>query len=188
MTSFSLTSYHSAPVSIRRQVAMALSYYPELRTTTIAFKFKKNIRKSTMLAQPTLQSLFRQRKKREYVILISERFKISGRQFLTKDVSEGILIGWLGHELGHLMDYKDRGILNLIWFGIQYFFSGSYIKEAERAADTYAVASGMGNYILDTKNFILDHAEIPQEYKDRIKRFYLSPEEIMAMVAKADAE
>ncbi len=139
-----------------------------------------------MLAQPTLRSLFGSRKKRKYVVLISKRFKISGRQFLTKDVSEGILIGWLGHELGHIMDYKDRSSLDLLWFGLKYLFYGSHIREAERAADTFAVASGMGNYILDTKKFILDHADIPKKYKDRIRRYYLSPEEIMDMVAKAD--
>ncbi len=86
------------------------------------------------------------------------------------------------------MDYKDRSGLNLFWFGIKYYLSGSYIKEAERAADINAVSHGMGSYILDTKNFILDHADIQQDYKDRIKKYYLSPEEIMVLVEEMESK
>jgi hypothetical protein len=40
----------------------------------------------------------------------------------------------------------------------------------------------MKDYILKTKDFILNHAEISDKYKARIKKFYLSPEELMEMV------
>ncbi|MDX1365370.1 hypothetical protein [Arenibacter latericius] len=186
MTLVSLNAQHIVPQSIKNEVATALTYYPELADTPITVKFKKNIKKSTMMAQPKFWSLFGSRKKRKYVILISEKFKISGKEFHTKSIDPNIMIGWLGHELGHIIDYKNRSSLNLFWFGIKYFLSGSYIKEAERAADTYAVSHGMGDYILDTKNFILDHADIEQDYKDRIKKYYLSPEEIMILVAEME--
>ncbi|GGW23363.1 hypothetical protein [Arenibacter certesii] len=186
MTLVSLNAQHIAPKSIKDEVATALSYYPELADTPVTVKFKKNIRKSTMMAQPNFWSLFGSRKNRKYLILISEKFKISGKEFHTKSIDPKIMIGWIGHELGHIMDYKDRSNLNLFWFGIKYFLSGSYIIEAERAADTYAVSHGMGTYILGTKNFILDHAEIRQDYKDRIKKYYLSPEEIMVLVEQME--
>jgi len=140
-----------------------------------------------MQAQPLFGSLFTTRKKRKYVVLISEKIKISGKEHLTKDVPKNIMVGWLGHELGHIMDYQNRSSLNLVWFGFKYTFSGSYLKEAERAADTYAVSHGMASYIVDTKNFILDNAEIQEKYKARIRKFYLSPEEIMVMVEEHDA-
>ena len=38
------------------------------------------------------------------------------------------------------------------------------------------------HYILKTKNFILNHADITPIYKARIKKYYLSPEEIMELV------
>lgn len=183
----SLNAQHQVPESIQKEASVAFDYYPELKNTPITFKFKKNIKKSTMRAQPTFWSLFGPKKKRKYVVLISKRFKISGKEFWTKDIPEDILIGWLGHELGHLMDYRNRSSLNLIWFGIKYTFSGSYIKEAERAADTYAVIHGMDTYILETKNFILNHADIDISYKERIKKYYLSPEEIMALVDQREA-
>ncbi len=188
MTLISLNAQHKAPQSIKNEASIALDFYPELENTPISFKFKNKINKSTMRAQPKFWSLFRPRKKRAYIVLISKKFKISGKEFLTENVPKDILVGWLGHELGHVMDYKNRSSLNLIWFGIKYTFSGSYIKEAERAADSFAVVHGMGQYILDTKNFILNHADIDVSYKQRIKRYYLSPEEIMVLVKEREAD
>lgn len=170
------------PVSIKEEVETALQYYPELEDTHIEFKFKKNIKKSTMQAQPKLSSFFKTKEHREYVILISETFKISDKKFLTKNIPSDILIGWIGHELGHIKDYQNRSTLNLIGFGVKYLFSDNHIVEAERAADTYAVKHGMAKYIIKTKNFILNNADITTAYKNRIKKYYLSPEEIMEIV------
>lgn len=187
MFQISLYAQHIIPDSIQEEARIALSHYPTLADTPITFKFKKNIKKSTMQAQPILKSFFKSRKKREYVVLISERIKISGREYLTKDLPKNIMIGWIGHELGHIMDYQHRSSLNLIWFGAKYTFSGSYVKKAERAADTYAVSHKMGSYIVETKKFVLENSEIQEKYKARIRKFYLSPKQIMVMVKEREA-
>ena len=183
-----INAQHIIPKSIEMEASTALSYYPNLENTQIEFRFKDNIRKSTMLAQPVFWSLFKSRKKRKYLVLLSKNIQISGKKFKTKDIDSDILIGWLGHELGHITDYKHRSSLNLIWFGIKYSLSGSYIKEAERAADSYAVIAGMEDYILKTKHFILNNAEIEETYKARIRKYYLSPDEIMTLVEEREAE
>ncbi|GMN04660.1 hypothetical protein MTsPCn5_00480 [Croceitalea sp. MTPC5] len=175
------------PKIIEKQVETALAFYPELHSTPIEFKFKKNINKSVMLAQPTLGSIFRKKEKRGYKILISEKFKITGKEFKTTEVPDDIMIGWLGHELGHVMDYQERSGLNLINFGIRYVLLKEHVKNAERAADSFAVRMGMAEYIIKTKRFILDHADIDEAYKNRIREFYLSPEEIMEMVKKRNS-
>ncbi|MGO1752417.1 MAG: hypothetical protein ACTHYV_07985 [Psychroflexus sp.] len=170
------------PDVIKPQVEKALSYYPELKDTPITFKFKKDIKKSTMQAQPKFASLLKSRKNRSFIILISEKFHIEGEEFKVVDVDDDIMIGWLGHELGHVMDYRDRGKFDMLIFGLKYLFSSAHIKEVERAADTFAVEHGMYEYILATKNFILNNTSISPEYKARIKRLYMSPEEIMELV------
>ncbi|WP_397447264.1 hypothetical protein [Polaribacter sp. R77954] len=177
---------HIIPKHIRDRVVFALAHYPELKDVYIEFKLKKNIKKSTMQARPTFDSFFKSKKNRKFLILISEEFKISNKKFSTLDIPDDIFIGWIGHELGHIMDYQDRNRWNLIWFGIKYLFSENHIVEAERAADRFAVNHKMENYILKTKNFILNHAEISKVYKDRMKRYYLSPEEIMFLVEERD--
>ena len=170
------------PDNIKKNVVKALSYYPELKNTSISFKIKKSIKKSTMQAQPTWVFLWKSRKNRSYVILISNTFKIEGQEFNTLDIPSEVFIGWIGHELGHIMDYERRSKLSLILFGINYLISSKSIKEAERTADTFAVSHGMATYILATKDFILNNASIAQDYKARIIKYYLSPEEIMELV------
>ena len=176
------------PKELTEEARIALSYYPILKDTPITFKFKKNIKKSTMQAQPTWKSFFKSRKKREYIILISRRVKIDRESFKITDIPSDVLIGWLGHELGHVMDYRDRSGFGMLLFGLKYLYSSGHIQEVERAADTYAVAHGMGSYILKTKDFILNHAHISEAYKTRIRRLYLSPEEIMHLIEEHKEE
>lgn len=183
-----MSAQHKIPEAIRTNVETALSHYPQLEDTKLEFRFKKNIKKSTMQARPTFGSFFKSRENRSYVILISESIQISDKEYTTSQIPDDIFIGWIGHELGHVMDYQYRTKMNLIWFGIKYLLSQNHIVEAERAADSFAVAHGMEDYILKTKDFILNNADIDQTYKDRIKRFYLSPEEIMELVNKREAE
>ena len=61
-------------------------------------------------------------------------------------------------------------------------------QKAEQKADQYAVDHGLGHYLVATKRFILDHAELPQAYKDKIARLYVSPEEIVEQVKKLEAQ
>lgn len=170
------------PDTIWREAYIALSHYPELKDTPIEFRFKKNIKKSFMQAQPKLSGLFKKRGDRSYLIFINEKFKIEDEIFDITSVPSEVLIGWLGHELGHIMDYRDRKGIELMWFGIKYITSKNYIREAERAADTYAVNHGLGNNIIATKNFIINHSKLSESYKDRIQDLYLSPEEIMVLI------
>src|SRR5690554_4123971 len=126
------------PENIKKEVIEAISYYPELYDTAIEFKFKNNIKKSTMQAQPRFASFFKSRENREYLILISKKIQIEDEEFTMDDIPSDVKIGWLGHELGHIMDYRDRTNVGLIILGIRYLFSSKSIKKIERTADTYA--------------------------------------------------
>ncbi len=170
------------PDNIWREAYIALSHYPELKETPIEFRFKKNIKKSFMQAQPKIGGIFKKKKNRSYLIFINEKFKIEDEVFDLTTVPSEVLIGWLGHELGHIMDYRDRSGLEMLWFGIKYITSENYIREAERRADTYAVNHGLGEHIIATKNFIINHSRLSDTYKDRIQDLYLSPEEIMVLI------
>lgn len=174
------------PDEIWRETYVALSHYPELKDTPIEFKFKKKIKKSFMQAQPKVASLLKNKKKRSYFVLISERVEIDDEVFEVKNAPSNVLIGWIGHELGHIMDYRERSSMNMLWFGFKYLTSKNYIQEAERVADTYAVNHGLGKYIIATKDFILENTNLAESYKSRIKKLYLSQEEIMDLVDELD--
>lgn len=174
------------PEDIVRAAIKALSFYPELVNIKIEFRFSENIRKSVMQAQPLYLTMYKPRKKRSYLIKISRYFFLKGKKMHLHDLPEDVLVGWLGHELGHIMDYKRRDAWSMILFGIGYITSKSFIMSAERFADTYAVNHGLGDYILATKNFILHQAGMPKEYIHKINKLYLPPEEIIEMIEEKE--
>jgi hypothetical protein len=172
------------PALIEKNVLKALSFYPELENTTIGFIFKTNIKTSVMQAQPVFMTLLRRRKNRRYRINISEYFKLINTQIPIQQIPDDVMIGWIGHELGHILDYEGKSNAGMVSFGYRYYFHSSFVKHAEMVADSLAVERGMGNYIVATKRFILDHAELPQAYKNKIARLYLSPDVIVEQVRK----
>ena len=174
------------PSSIEKNVLTALSFYPELKDTRIQFIFKKKIKHSVMQAQPEFSSLLRKRKNRRYRIKISEQFKLINSRIPIIQIPDSVMIGWIGHELGHIIDYKKKKNIEMISFGYRYYFSSAFVKKAEMMADSLAVERGMGHYIIATKRFILDHADLPQAYKDKISRLYLSPDMILEQVRKLE--
>ncbi|MFC5412447.1 hypothetical protein ACFPMF_24190 [Larkinella bovis] len=179
-------THKTIPAVIKKNVLTALSFYPELKNTTIRFCFKQRIRSSVMQAQPVFRSLLNRRKNRAYRIYISALFKLTHSAVPIHQLPDAIMIGWIGHELGHIMDYERRSTLGMAGFGLSYLFSPAYVKKVERIADHFAVERGLGHYLVETKRFILNHAELPQAYKDKIARLYVSPEEIVEQVKKLE--
>ncbi|KOF03057.1 hypothetical protein OB69_09005 [Roseivirga seohaensis subsp. aquiponti] len=176
------------PEEIRTPALIALSHYPELKGIKIEFRFAEKKNKSVMSARPSLKSVFSLLEDRAYVIYVRRRFVIEGKLMRIEELPQTILVGWIGHELGHVMDYKDRSVLSLIGFGLGYLILGRYIRAAERRADEFAVRHGLRSEILETKNFILNNTHLPERYKKKIKRLYLSPEEVMEIVNTDEEE
>jgi hypothetical protein len=170
------------PKSIEKEVLKALTYFPDLKDVPIEFRFKKNIKRSTMQAQPKFIKILSPRSKREYIIFIKKHFQLGNIDKPIEELPKDVLIGWLGHELGHITDYEGMSNFKLVSFGINYLTSNNAIINAERQADEFAIKQGMKDYILKTKNFILNHADISESYKARMRKYYLSPEEIMDLV------
>jgi hypothetical protein len=170
------------PENIKEVTLKALSFYPKLKDVRIEFVFNENIRKSVMQAQPKFVTMFGSREKRTYIIKISHWFNLKGKSIPIHELPEDVLIGWIGHELGHIMDYLKRSAWSMILFGIGYLTSKSFIISAERVADTYAVNHGLGEYILATKDFILHEAGMSEAYIRKIQRLYLPPEEIIFLM------
>ena len=136
------------PKNIENEALRALEYFPKLYDTPIEFKFKKKIKKATMQAQPKIGSLLNRKENRKYVIYLSESIQIDDEDFTISDIPSDVLVGWICHELGHIMDYQERSNLGMIIFGAKYLFSSKSIKRVERTADMHAISQGTGEYIL----------------------------------------
>ncbi|MCM4161618.1 hypothetical protein FHG64_05685 [Antarcticibacterium flavum] len=176
------------PENILEEATIALSHYPELEDVEIEFRYKNKMKKALMQAQPKMGNLFKGKKDHSYYVFISSKFLLENKEFSIDNIPSEVLIGWLGHELGHIMDYRERSSLELAKFGVRYITSDNFIRKAERTADTYAINHGMGNYVFATKDFILNHSNLSDKYKKRKVRLYLSPEEILALVDNLEEE
>ncbi|MEQ9439416.1 MAG: hypothetical protein RIG62_10220 [Cyclobacteriaceae bacterium] len=172
------------PQEMQDVILTALSFYPELKNTRINFIYKEEIRKSVMQAQPKISTIFRGKSHRVYNVKISRYLKLNKESLDISTLPFEVLVGWIAHELGHIMDYKDRSGLAMIGFGTKYCLFENFLKKAERRADLFALKHGLGNMIMETKNYVLNHADIPVSYKDRIKRLYMSPEEFTEMLSE----
>lgn len=170
------------PKNIEQQIHIALSHFPDLTHTPITFKIKENTGGSFMKAQPVFGTLFN--KNRAYQILINKKLGIKGKGIPVHKLPNEVLIGWIGHELGHILDYETRNGLELIWFGIKYVLWRPFTKQAEKVADYYALNHQMKRYILATKNYILDEANFSEKYRAKIRKVYVAPEEIVNFVEK----
>jgi hypothetical protein len=168
------------PTEVLIEVQKALSFYPELDDYKIEFEFKRKMKNCVMQAQPKVKTFFSKKENRQYKILMSRNLIMNDTSMVLEQLPSEILVGWFAHELGHIMDYKERTSFNMIGFGFKYLTSRPFLKRSERKADALAVKHGMGGHLIKTKRYILFNSKFTKEYKAKIKDLYPSPEDILA--------
>ena len=158
----------------------ALSAYPALQKQPLCLRMHP-LQDMTMRAQPVVNLHFFSRRKRAYRIDVQHTTRVN-RHIVLEDLDRDVLVGWFAHELGHVRDYYHRSGLNLIFFGLGYWLLPTFRIGAERKADLYAIEHGFATEINATKRFLLEESDIPNSYKDRLNRYYMSIEEVERVV------
>ena len=145
------------------------------------------LKRYTMRAVPIMNFSFWRRATRYYRVQISNHLQL--REYVDmEELPAEVLMGWYAHELGHVMDYRGRSALNMIWFLLRYLLVPNYRMGAERRADLFAIDHGFGDELMATKRYILDQSKLPEKYKRRIRRYYLSPTELEEILQEKEAE
>ncbi len=173
---------HRYPSELENEVGQSLEGFPELAETHIQFKWGAIAQKSFMLAQPLVSTLHRSKQKRGYQIIMKQRFFLNNPNIENGRVPEEVIVGWLAHELGHILDYKDRSSWNLMWFGFKYFFFKSFLKKAEITADKNAVERGFIKEIVASKKFGRDPNYFPADYIRKLNTYYPSIADVLSWV------
>ena len=171
---------------VRNAFYQAYKAFPELHAHPIVIR-RKALNNTTMRAQPVVNLQLLDKKKRHYRIEISNHTSLAHHVPLT-ELPEKVLIGWFAHELGHIIDYQQRSFIGLIRFGIGYLFMPTFRIGVERQADIYAIEHGFAEYLIATKTFILEQSTLPSHYKDRIKKYYMSPDEIATLLNQQESD
>ena len=174
------------PELLNKEINRALSFYPQLNDVTIKFILKDSFGNITMKAQPSFFSFFRRRHRRSYNVYISKKFINAKEDFPITDLPYKVLVGWIGHELGHVMDYEQMSNFQLIRFGLNYILFDEHYHDSEYNADFFAVRQGMEEYLILQKNYVLEHHEINEGYKEKFREHYLSPEDIICLVKERE--
>ena len=179
-------TFQSIPsLHIRRAFLRAYAPFERLNGHTIVVR-RLPVSSTTMRAQPIVNRNFWNRHKRHYRIDVSNHIQLE-KYIPVQDLPEEVLIGWFAHELGHILDYQDRGVMGLIRFGLGYLLMPRYRMGAERQADMYAIEHGFGSHLMATKRYLLDHSSLPLAYKKRLQKFYLSPDQIAEIITDRES-
>jgi hypothetical protein len=152
--------------------------YPELKKVNIEFHYK-NI-KTMMAARPLCGSLLLKKNKRKYEIIVSTN-STNNSDKLFQQLSINSFAGILSHEFAHLLCYNQKSGLQLLYYGIYYFFNK---KEVERETDQIAIQRGFGIELLEYDQYIFNSNLVSKKYlKNKIKN-YLSINEIEMIIDK----
>lgn len=169
---------------VKRIFEEMLENYPPLHPHRLILQQKK-LRKTTMRAQPLMKAYFTRKGYRSFLIQFSNATELDDKISID-EVPDDVLAGWFAHELGHVMDYLHRGFVEMMAFGLRYVSSRRYRKKVEHTADEYAIEYGMASKILATKKFILEHSYLPEKYKERIRKYYMSEKDVHKLVAETE--
>lgn len=180
LDSYDLEFQHVQSPILKEWFAETLSAYPELRERKIYLR-RLTMSRSTMRAQPVLNAAFFRRATRQYRVDFSDHLEIT-QHVRVQELPKEVVIGWFAHELGHIIDYLHRPALGMISFGLGYAFWSRYLRKAERRADAYAIEHGFGSEILATKRYLMSHTTLPESYKKRLSKYYLSADEIDGLI------
>ena len=166
------------PTEIELECLAALSFYPELKNTDIEFRFG-NLN-FTMISKPKLKSILRGRVQRQYVIII-QKPGLSKNNLEWSELSFNAMVGWIGHELGHVLHYSHKSSGGIMFVGIKYAVPG-YRRKMERFTDHLAIQHNLGYALYEGVDYTINSSHASEHYKTNQEKFYLHPEEIIARI------
>jgi len=159
---------------------VALSHYPELHDKRISLRLKPLV--STMQAHPSPNFIIKRKSKRSYRIFVNDKPNLTGLNY--EELSFNGLVGWIGHEFAHLIDYSSMNNRELLGFIGAYVFDKREMRRTERQADKETIKRGLGIQLLDGVTFFEKNKKVSKRYRKRKKKNYLSEEEIIADIKR----
>jgi len=165
----------SFPTELELECLVALSFYPELRNTAIEFRFGTS--DFTMTSKPKLSSLLKERQRRQYLITI-EKPGTSKNNIEWNELSFNAMVGWIGHELGHILHYSHKTNAGIAFVGVKYAFPG-YRRKIERFTDQIAIQHDLGYSLYEGVDYTMNCSRATERYKTSQQKYYLQADEII---------
>jgi hypothetical protein len=163
------------------QIAIALSYFPELKKANIRFYIK--ISRLAFASRPNWKTLWGNKSQREYLIILSAQSDIVPEKLLFHNLPFNAQIGILGHELSHTVFYLKRNTAEIMLTGLKYLNSKYRIK-FERETDEATIRRGLGRQLYEYALYSQNPLNASPEYIGWLNKYYLRPEEILDRIKK----
>ena len=159
------------PEDVEIAVLVALSYFPELKNTPIEFVYEKQC--EFLITKPK-NRIFIGRRKRRYRILMTTN-KDPAKGMVIERVAFNALVGVIGHELAHVLDYSQKSVFSTAMTSFRYSTSKQYRRNLERATDIATVDHGLGYQLFRIRIYFPE-----KETKEHDS--YLEREEILDLI------
>lgn len=138
--------------------------HAKLRHADIALRFNKGLF-FTMQAGIEFRSFFT--KKRKYYINVNPR-----RKKILSGLSKEDLIGWFGHEFGHIMDYETMSRSKLLVFILRYIFDLKFRFSVEKKINVLASNNGFFKELFGVWKKFISMNTVSKKYRRYITRHY----------------
>jgi hypothetical protein len=165
-------TFSSKTLKFSAPLDSAAKSFPELNGYSIEIR-RKHIG-TMMAARPKPDFIFRKKENRKYVIFITDKPEMNPDSVYAS-MSYNAQLGVLGHELSHILDYRNKNNWQMLCFGINYVFNK---KTIEAKTDLTAVKRGFGKELIEYTRYIHRSPHVNRRYLLKKKRFYLSASEI----------
>ena len=139
------------PQPYEKQILLALSYYPELKNTSILFRIRK--RHTPLDTRSTWLGLLQSLKKRDYVVTISDSSEPMLTPILFKNLPFNAQVGVIGHELGHVTDFSSMFTSQILKHAVRNV-STKYIDRFEYRTDSICIGHGLGYQLFTWSSFV----------------------------------
>ena len=133
------------PAGYEKLVLAAISFFPEIREYRVTFRVRDH--GAPLSSRPAYGSMFRHASKREYMVFISSDTSSGWKDIQINRVPVMAQIGIIGHELSHIIEFRQKTSFGLIGVGVSHL-SNDYMNRFEFQADSICIAHGMGEYLL----------------------------------------
>jgi len=141
----------SLPAGYEQQAILALSHFPELKNTSIVFRFHKS--HATLKTRIQTSSLLNDKKKRFFVITISSRTVDKLEPVRFSNMNFDAQVGILGHEISHVLDFSEKNLWQCTITGMKHT-SPAYVDSLEFHTDMITIQHGLGKELYAWSSFI----------------------------------
>lgn len=172
------------PACYERVILEALSHYPELVDVHVHVVLKRR-HPVPYGTTPGFASVFKAAADRIYTITILEEAEPPEKQALFKNLSYGMQLGVIGHELVHVLQFMYCNRIQLLKT-LALYVTPSFQKRIERGADIGAIEHGFGKELYEHAAYLRAIPGYTEQRKAIIEN-YLSPEEILEHIERVEA-